>query len=73
MHSLGLIRPALAHPGKRFFFAGKRAFELGIFDLNKNFFESRARRVAGGDQVATGDERGRADLLGRRGIELLQR
>ncbi len=39
------------------------AFELGVFGEGEHFFEARAGRVAGGDEIAAGDEERGADFF----------
>lgn len=47
------------------------AFELGVFGVFEHGFELGAGGVAGGDEVASGDEEGWADVLGGSGFVLL--
>ncbi len=47
------------------------AFELGVLDGGKNFFEARAGSVAGGDEVVASEERLRTDGFGRQRGDLL--
>ena len=45
-----------ADEGKAFFGGVDLAFELGVFGESEHRFELGAGRVAGGDEVASGDE-----------------
>jgi len=51
----------MAEQGQSFGFRRDRAFQLGVFDGVEHLFEGGAGLVAGGDQLATGEERRGAD------------
>lgn len=58
-----LQREFPADEGEAIFAGVDAAFELGVFGEGEHFFEARAGGIAGGDEVASGDEELRAHFF----------
>ncbi len=64
----GRVSEPLPKQRKGFLGVRDRAFELGVFGGLEHFLESRSGGVAGGDQVAAGEQGLRAELFGWGGL-----